>query len=126
LATIFQFANFTGFSISNLPASQHQLNITDTHSRTVGRQAIILALKQNHSIHLRSLSVEQMQSRRNEARSNYLPQIKTSGSVLHVTELAGVEIPSGALGSYPSTGSIRRSLCSSVKAVSPDTPGAWD
>jgi outer membrane protein TolC len=69
-------------------------------------QAINLALKQNHSVHLRSLSVEQMQSKKDEARSNYLPQIKTSGSVLHVTELAGVEIPTGELGSYPSTGPI--------------------
>jgi outer membrane protein TolC len=69
-------------------------------------QAIDLALKQNHSVHLRSLSVEQLQSRKDEARSNYLPQIKTSGSVLHVTEFAGVEIPAGALGSYPSTGPI--------------------
>jgi outer membrane protein TolC len=69
-------------------------------------QAINLALKQNRSIHLRSLSVEQMQSKKDEARSDYLPQIKTSGSVLHVTELAGIEIPTGALGSYTSTGPI--------------------
>ena len=69
-------------------------------------QAINLALKQNHSIHLRSLSVEQMQSKKDEARSNYLPQVKTSGSVLHVTELAGIEIPTGALGGYTSTGPI--------------------
>jgi outer membrane protein TolC len=69
-------------------------------------QAINLALKQNHSIHLRNLSVEQMQSKKDQASSNYLPQIKASGSVLHVTDLAGVEIPAGALGSYPSTGPI--------------------
>jgi outer membrane protein TolC len=69
-------------------------------------QAINLALKQNHSIHLRNLSVEQMQSKKDQASSNYLPQIKASGSVLHVTDLAGVEIPSGALGSYSSTGPI--------------------
>jgi outer membrane protein TolC len=69
-------------------------------------QAINLALKQNHSIHLRNLSVEQMQSKKDQASSNYLPQIKASGSVLHVTDLAGVEIPAGALGSYPATGSI--------------------
>jgi outer membrane protein TolC len=69
-------------------------------------QAINLALKQNHSVHLRSLSVEQMQSKKEEARSNYLPQIKASGSVLHVTELAGVEIPAGTFGSYPSTGPV--------------------
>ena len=69
-------------------------------------QAISLALKQNHSVHLRSLSVEQMQSKKDEARSNYLPQIKASGSVLHVTELAGVEIPAGAFGNYSTTGLI--------------------
>ena len=69
-------------------------------------QAINLALKQNHSVHLRSLSVEQMQSKKDEARSNYLPQLKASGNVLHITELEGVEIPAGAFGSYPSTGTI--------------------
>ena len=69
-------------------------------------QAINLALKQNHSVHLRSLSVEQMQSKKDEARSNYLPQLKASGGVLHVTELEGVAIPAGAFGSYPSTGPV--------------------
>jgi outer membrane protein TolC len=69
-------------------------------------QAINLALKQNHSVRLRSLSVEQMQSRKDEAKSNYLPQIKASGSVLHVTQFEGVEIPAGAFGSYQSTGPV--------------------
>jgi outer membrane protein TolC len=69
-------------------------------------QAIDLALKQNHSVRLRSLSVEQMQSKKDEARSNYLPQIKASGSTLHVTELQGITIPGGAFGSYPSTGPV--------------------
>jgi outer membrane protein TolC len=69
-------------------------------------QAIKLALKQNHSVHLRELSVEQMQGKKDEARSNYLPQIKASGSVLHITELAGIQIPAGAFGSYPPTGPI--------------------
>src|ERR1700749_1091163 len=69
-------------------------------------QAINLALKQNHSVHLRSLSVDQMQSKKDEARSDYLPQIKASGGVLHVTELEGVAIPAGAFGNYPSTGPV--------------------
>jgi outer membrane protein TolC len=47
-----------------------------------------------------------MQSKKDEARSNYLPQIKASGGVLHVTELEGVAIPAGAFGSYPSTGPV--------------------
>jgi outer membrane protein TolC len=69
-------------------------------------QAIELALKQNHSVRLRSLSVEQMQSKKDETRSNYMPQIKASGSTLHVTELEGIAIPEGAFGSYPSTGPV--------------------
>src|SRR5271155_5121588 len=69
-------------------------------------QAINLALKQNHSIHLRNLSVEQTQSKKDEAKSSYLPQLKATGSVLHVTELEGVAIPAGAFGSYPSTGPV--------------------
>jgi outer membrane protein TolC len=69
-------------------------------------QAIDLALKQNHSIHLRSLSVDQMRSKKDEDRSNYLPQITASGSVLHLTELEGVRIPAGALGNFPATGPI--------------------
>jgi outer membrane protein TolC len=68
--------------------------------------AINLALKQNRSIHLRSLSVEQTQIKKDEARSNRLPQLKASGSVLHITELEGVEIPAGAFGNYSSTGVI--------------------
>lgn len=69
-------------------------------------QAIDLALKLNHSVRLRALSVEQTQSKKDEARSNYLPQIKASGSVLHVTELEGVAIPAGAFGNFPSTGPV--------------------
>ena len=69
-------------------------------------QAIELALKQNHSVRLRALSVEQMQSKKDEVKSNYLPQIKASGSVLYITELEGVAIPAGAFGNYPSTGPV--------------------
>src|SRR5580658_6923332 len=69
-------------------------------------QAIDLAMKQNRSIHLRSLAVEDMRSKKDEARSNYLPQLKTSGGIHHVTELAGIEIPAGAFGNFPSTGAV--------------------
>jgi outer membrane protein TolC len=69
-------------------------------------QAIDLARKQNHSVRLRSLSVDEMQSKKDEARSNYMPQIKASGSVLHVTEFEGIAIPAGAFGNYPSTGPV--------------------
>lgn len=87
-------------------------------------QAIDLAMKQNHSVRLRSLSVEQMQSKEDQARSNYLPQIKASGSTLHVTELAGIAIPTGAFGSYPSTGPVpSRSLVIDQGAATAYTGG---
>ena len=58
-------------------------------------QAMDLAIKQNRSVHLHSLAVEDMRSKKDEARSNYMPQLKTSGGIHHVTELAGIEIPAG-------------------------------
>jgi outer membrane protein TolC len=69
-------------------------------------QAMDLAVKQNHSVRLRSLAVDDMRSKKDEARSNYMPQMKASGGVHHVTELAGVEIPAGAFGNFPSTGPV--------------------
>jgi outer membrane protein TolC len=69
-------------------------------------QAIDLALKQNRSVRLRTLSVEQMQSKKDAARSDYLPQITASGHVLHLTELEGVEIPAATFGNFPSTGPV--------------------
>lgn len=69
-------------------------------------QAIDLALKQNHAVRLGSLSVEQMQSKKDEERANYMPQIKASGSTLHLTELEGIKIPAGAFGNFPSTGLV--------------------
>src|ERR1700722_15830712 len=69
-------------------------------------QAIDLAIKQNRSVHLHSIAVENMRSKKDEARSNYMPELKTSGGIHHVTELAGIEIPAGAFGNFPSTGSV--------------------
>lgn len=69
-------------------------------------EAIDLALKQNHSVRLRTLSIDQMQSKKDEARSYYYPQIKATGSVLYLTELEGVAIPAGTFGNPPATGPI--------------------
>jgi outer membrane protein TolC len=93
-------------ALLSLALSQSAFAQQDSPMHLTLDQAIDLALKQNHSIHLRSLSVDQMRSKKDEARSNYLPQIKASGSVLHITELAGVEIPEGAFGIFPSTGPL--------------------
>jgi outer membrane protein TolC len=104
-ATVILWLPFTLMGSTFITASAAQQSSRNPMHLTL-EQAINLALKQNHSVHLRSLSVEQMQSKKDEARADYLPQIKTSGSVLHITELEGVAIPAGSFGSYPSIGPV--------------------
>ena len=69
-------------------------------------QAIDLALKENRSVHLRALAVEDTRAKKDEARANYMPQMSASGGVHHVTELAGIQIPAGAYGNFPATGPV--------------------
>jgi outer membrane protein TolC len=69
-------------------------------------QAIDLALKQNRTLQLAHLAVSDSEYKKEIARSAYFPHIKNESSILHVTELAGVEIPAGAFGVPASTGAI--------------------
>ncbi len=69
-------------------------------------QAIDLALKQNRSLKLAQLAVVDNEQKKDIARSAYFPHIKNESSILHVTELAGVEIPAGAFGVPPAIGPI--------------------
>jgi outer membrane protein TolC len=69
-------------------------------------EAIDLALKQNRDLRLAQLDVIEKEHKKEIARSAYLPGIKNESSVLHVTDLAGVEIPAGAFGDHPATGRI--------------------
>lgn len=69
-------------------------------------QAIDLALKQNRSLELAQLVVEDSEHKKEIARSAYFPHIKNESTVLHVTELSGVKIPAGAFGVPPVTGPI--------------------
>ena len=69
-------------------------------------QAIDLALKQNKTLHLASLSVIDSEHRKEIARAAYLPHIANDSGVHHVTELAGIDIPAGAFGVPAATGAI--------------------
>ncbi len=69
-------------------------------------QAIDLALKQNRSLGLARLGVTDSEHKKEVARSQYFPHIKNESAMLHITELAGVEIPAGAFGTHASTGAI--------------------
>jgi outer membrane protein TolC len=50
--------------------------------------------------------VKDAQEKKSIARSAYFPQIKNESSMLYVTQLAGVEIPTGAFGSSSAAGPI--------------------
>jgi outer membrane protein TolC len=69
-------------------------------------QAIDLALKQNRDLKLAQLSVVDSEQKKEIARSAYFPQIKNESTILHLTELEGVEIPAGTFGVHPVTGPI--------------------
>jgi outer membrane protein TolC len=69
-------------------------------------QAIDLALKQNRTLRLASLSVTDTEHKKEVARSAYFPHITNQSGVLHVTDLAGVQIPAGAFGVPATTGAI--------------------
>ncbi len=69
-------------------------------------QAIDLALKQNRDLKLARLAVTDSQYKKDIARSAYFPHIKNESTVLHITELEGVEVPAGAFGSHAATGPI--------------------
>jgi outer membrane protein TolC len=69
-------------------------------------QAIDLALKQNRDLKLAQLAVIDSEHKKEIARSSYFPHISNESRVLHVTELAGVEVPAGAFGVHTDTGEI--------------------
>jgi outer membrane protein TolC len=69
-------------------------------------QAIDLALKQNRNVKLAQLAVDDSRHRKEEARADYFPHISNDSRIVHITSLAGVEIPAGAFGNHPDTGAI--------------------
>jgi outer membrane protein TolC len=69
-------------------------------------QAIDLALQQNRDLKLAQLSVVDSEHKKEIARSDYFPHIKNESTMLHLTELEGVQIPAGTFGTHPATGPI--------------------
>ncbi len=68
--------------------------------------AIELAMQNNRRLKLAHLSVADSVAKQTIARSNYYPHISNQSTVLHLTELEGVDIPAGALGNPAATGPI--------------------
>ena len=89
-----------------LVAAQSALGQNNAPMQLTLSQAIDLALKQNRDLKLAQLAVVDSQHKKEAARSAYFPHISNQSSVLHITELAGVDIPAGAFGNHPDTGPI--------------------
>ena len=89
-----------------LVAAQSAMGQNNAPMQLTLSQAIDLALKQNRDIKLAQLAVVDSQHKKEIARSDYFPHIRNESSVLHITELAGVNIPAGAFGNHPDTGAI--------------------
>ncbi len=66
-------------------------------------EAVQLALKNNHSVHLASLRVEESQHAKDIARSSYFPNLRNDSNALRVTDTQFIAIPQGKLGTAAGT-----------------------
>jgi outer membrane protein TolC len=76
---------------SNVP---NRLNLHD---------AVELALRHNHVVHIAALHVEEEQHAKEVARSAYLPTLRNDSVFAHVTDTQFIEIPAGAFGTVGGT-----------------------
>jgi outer membrane protein TolC len=66
-------------------------------------EAVQLALKNNHYVHLATLRVEESKHAKDIARSSYFPNLKNDSNVLRVTDTQFIAIPQGKLGTAAGT-----------------------
>ena len=96
---LFCMCGLAGISVSGWAQSAGPVSLTLP-------QAIDLALKQNRDVQLAELAVVDTEHKKEIARSAYFPHIRNESGVLHLTELAGIEVPGGAFGTFGATGPI--------------------
>src|ERR1700679_283590 len=70
------------------------------------REAVELALRQNHALKMAHFALDAERQKRSGARSAYFPKITNESNLLHVSDLERVEVPAGALGSLPAGGVV--------------------
>ena len=62
------------------------------------REAVDLALANNHAVRLAQLSVDEKDLAKDVAKSAYFPQVRNETTLVHLTDTQLVEIPIGGLG----------------------------
>jgi outer membrane protein TolC len=61
-------------------------------------EAVQLAIKQNRSLKIVRLKVEENQQKKAQERSAYFPTLTNQSNALHITELQNILVPAGGLG----------------------------
>jgi outer membrane protein TolC len=61
-------------------------------------EAVQLALKRNHNVHIAAYKVEEKQHAKEVAKSSYFPTIRNESNFLHLTDTQLIEIFTGGLG----------------------------
>ncbi len=71
---------------------------SDAPRRLTVHEAVELALRHNHLVHIAKSSVDEKQSAKDVARSAYFPVIRNDSTFVHVTDTQFITIPAGGLG----------------------------
>src|SRR4051812_20350389 len=87
------------------------------------REAVDLALQNNHRVREARLEVDEKQRVKDVAKSGYFPVAHADGSVIHVTDTQLVELPTGSLGTVGTNPIPPRPLIINQGALSTTTFG---
>jgi len=69
-------------------------------------EAVDLAVSNNSVVRLSSLRIQEAEARRDQARSNYFPQVSNESSLYNIIEKQRLVLPAGSLGSGSPIGEI--------------------
>src|SRR5215470_3805100 len=89
----------TAFIALLLPTLAAAQEATSSAPRTINlHEAVELALRHNHGVHIAALHVEEEQHAKEVARSAYMPTIRNDSIFAHATDTQFIAIPQGGLG----------------------------
>jgi len=105
-----QFVSLVLLVLAVAAAAGQDVPVPSGPRRITLQEAVQLALKHNHVVHIAQLQVEEKQHAKDVARSSYFPTLRNDSSVVNVTDSQFIEIPAGAFGAPANTPVPSRSL----------------
>src|SRR5262249_410061 len=88
-AVLFSAAAAPAFAQPAVPPAPRRITL---------REAVDLALVNNHAVRLSRLAVNEKDHAKEVAKSAYFPQVRNDTNLVHVSDTQLIEIPSGGLG----------------------------